>query len=103
MSSTIILSSYTCLSNGYFGLKLGLSIIQDPASKVNITFQSTLGSRFSIVGVSVVIVTAPFDQVLKIYEYDMDIRNRWYSQSYTRPTSYEYYFYIKSMSQKTLS
>jgi hypothetical protein len=47
-----------------------------------------LGSRFSIIGVSVIIVTAPFDTALKFYEFDMDIEYDWYDIAYTRPNTF---------------
>ena len=50
-----------------------------------------------------IIVAPPFDQVLKIYEFDLNIRNSWYNKPYTKPALFEMRFYLKSFSQKTLS
>jgi hypothetical protein len=48
-------------------------------------------------------VAPPFDQVLKIYEFDLDIKNSWLDKPYTKPALFEMRYYLKSFSQKTLS
>lgn len=62
--SNIVLASFKCDSTNYFGFRLDLLIATDPASKVDVTFEPRLNSLFSIIGVSVIVVTEPFDQVM---------------------------------------
>jgi hypothetical protein len=61
---TIITSSFQCESSYDFGYKLSISITSDPTTKVNITFEQTILSTFSMIGVSAIIVTDPFDKMM---------------------------------------
>ena len=99
-SSTIILSSYRCESNGLFGFKIDVSITTEPTTAVDVTLTPTLSSKFSVIGVSVIVICAPFDTVITFYEFDMDIQNQWSVQSYTRPSLYFIYAFVRSMSQR---
>ncbi len=56
---------------------------------MNITFEQASNSLFSIIGVSVIMITAPFDQVMQLVVMDMDVENQTYTQNYLIPISYE--------------
>lgn len=102
MSYTIILSSYQCDSTDYFGFKLSISIMTNPAATVNVTLEQTLNSKFSIIGVSAIIVTEPFDQVMKFLQFDMKIKEQWQTKSFPIPANYEWHFFVKSVSEKMI-
>ncbi len=71
---------------------------------MNITFEQYANSEFSMIGVSVIIITAPFDQVMNIYSFDMDIELQYY-QTITPfssiPTNFDAYYYLKSLKAKS--
>ncbi len=59
-----------------------------------------------MIGVSVIIITAPFDEVMKIYNFDMDVEFQNYqtiTPITTIPTNFNSYIYMKSLKVKSSS
>lgn len=87
-----------CQTSNHFGLNLSVVIVGNPTSKVNITVWQLNATVFSKIGVSVILIAEPFDKVMTILEYDLDVANQSYpSKNIVIPASKQYYIYIKSM------